>query len=79
MNQKKKAIVLSSGGLDSTTVLAIAQSENFDCYTLSFFYGQRHHHELDAAKRVSESMGAAKHYIVNVDLSQIGGSAFGCA
>ncbi len=76
MNQtEKKAIVLSSGGLDSTTALAIARSENFKCYTLSFFYGQRHHHELDAAKRISQIHGAAKHYVVNVDLKQIGGSA----
>jgi len=72
---QKKAIVLSSGGLDSTTVLAIARSENYQCYTLSFFYGQRHHHELDAAKKVSEALGALKHYVVNVDLSKIGGSA----
>jgi 7-cyano-7-deazaguanine synthase len=72
---QKKAIVLSSGGLDSTTVLAIARSQNYQCYTLSFFYGQRHHHELDAAKKVSLSLGALKHYIVNVDLAQIGGSA----
>ena len=71
----KKAIVLSSGGLDSTTVLAIARSQNYQCYTLSFFYGQRHHHELDAAKKVSLSLGALKHYVVNVDLAQIGGSA----
>jgi 7-cyano-7-deazaguanine synthase len=72
---QKKAIVLSSGGLDSTTVLAIAQSEGYQCYTLSFFYGQRHHFELEAAKKVSQVLGAAKHYVVNVDLSQIGGSA----
>jgi 7-cyano-7-deazaguanine synthase len=72
---QKKAIVLSSGGLDSTTVLAIARSQNYQCYTLSFFYGQRHHHELDAAKKVSISLGALKHYVVNVDLAQIGGSA----
>jgi 7-cyano-7-deazaguanine synthase len=72
---QKKAIVLSSGGLDSTTVLAIARSQNYQCYTLSFFYGQRHHHELDAAKKVSLSLGALKHYTVNVDLTQIGGSA----
>jgi 7-cyano-7-deazaguanine synthase len=71
----KKAIVLSSGGLDSTTVLAIARSQNYQCYTLSFFYGQRHHHELDAAKKVSVALGALKHYVINVDLAQIGGSA----
>lgn len=71
----QKAIVLSSGGLDSTTALAIARSENYECYTLSFFYGQRHHHELSAAKKISAIMGAVKHYVINVDLSQIGGSA----
>lgn len=71
----KKAIVLLSGGLDSTTVLAIARSENFECHTLSFSYGQRHYHELRAAKTISEFMGAAKHYVIKVDLSQIGGSA----
>ncbi len=71
----KKAIVLSSGGLDSTTVLAIARSQNYQCHTLSFFYGQRHHHELDAARKVSEALGAEKHYVINVDLAQIGGSA----
>ncbi|MBC2716242.1 MAG: 7-cyano-7-deazaguanine synthase QueC [Desulfobacteraceae bacterium] len=76
MNQtQKKAIVLSSGGLDSTTALAIARSENFECFTLSFFYGQRHHHELHAAERISKALGAAKHFVVNVDLGQIGGSA----
>jgi len=72
---QKKAIVLSSGGLDSTTVLAIARSENYQCYTLSFFYGQRHHHELNAAEKISKAFGAINHYVVNVDLSQIGGSA----
>ena len=72
---QKKAIVLSSGGLDSTTVLAIARSQNYQCYTLSFFYGQRHHHELDAAKKISVALGALKHYVINVDLAQIGGSA----
>jgi 7-cyano-7-deazaguanine synthase len=76
MNQTdKKAIILCSGGLDSTTVLAIARSVNFECYTLSFFYGQRHHHELQAAKNISAAFGAAKHYVVNIDLGQIGGSA----
>ena len=76
MNQtQKKAIVLSSGGLDSSTVLAIARSKNYQCYTLSFFYGQRHHHELNAAKKVSKAMGAIKHFVINVDLRQIGGSA----
>ena len=72
---QNKAIVLSSGGLDSTTALALARAENYACYTLSFNYGQRHLHELNAAKKISASLGAVKHYIVNVDLGQIGGSA----
>lgn len=71
----KNAIVLSSGGLDSTTALAIAKSENYQCFTLSFFYGQRHHQELQAAAKISKIFGAAKHYVANVDLSPIGGSA----
>lgn len=71
----KKAVVLSSGGLDSTTALAIARSENFSCYTLSFNYGQRHLHELRAAEKVSRHLGALRHYVVSVDLTQIGGSA----
>ena len=71
----KKEICFTTGRLDSTTFLAIARSQNYQCYTLSFFYGQRHHHELDAAKKVSLSLGALKHYVVNVDLAQIGGSA----
>lgn len=71
----KKAVVLVSGGLDSTTVLAIAQSEGYECYTLSFDYGQRHRAELAAAQRTAEVMGAAKHKVVKLDLRTIGGSA----
>ncbi len=72
---RKQAIVLTSGGLDSTTVLAMARAENFECHTLSFDYGQRHRHELKAAAAVSRKLGAAGHYEVKVDLAQIGGSA----
>ena len=54
----KKAVVLISGGLDSTTVLAMARQQGFDCYTLSFDYGQKAHAELDAAKRCSKLLGA---------------------
>lgn len=75
MNREKKAIVLLSGGLDSATVLAIAQSEGFDCYALSFAYGQRHGVELDAARRIAHKHGVADHLILDIDLGCIGGSA----
>lgn len=71
----KKAVVLLSGGLDSATVLAIARSEGYDCYCLSLDYHQRHIAELEAAKRVAASLGAAEHRIVQMDLSGFGGSA----
>jgi 7-cyano-7-deazaguanine synthase len=69
------AIVLLSGGLDSTTVLAIARSQGFNCHTLAVSYGQRHAAELQAAARVSKLLGAAEHRQMNVDLASIGGSA----
>jgi 7-cyano-7-deazaguanine synthase len=69
------AIVLLSGGLDSTTVLAIARSQGFDCRTLAVSYGQRHAAELQAAARVSKQLGAIEHRQMNVDLAAIGGSA----
>lgn len=71
----KKAVVLVSGGLDSTTVLAIAQSQGYECYTISFDYGQRHRVELDAAARIAKAMGAVQHKVVKLDLRSIGGSA----
>jgi 7-cyano-7-deazaguanine synthase len=71
----KKAVVLLSGGVDSTTILAIAQSQGYDTYTMSFRYGQRHALELDSAKQISEKMGAKKHVIVDIDLRAFGGSA----
>ncbi len=71
----KKAVILVSGGLDSTTVLAIAKSQGYECYTLSFDYGQRHHAELIAAERTSKQLGAIEHKVVNLDLGSIGGSA----
>ncbi|RJP86118.1 MAG: 7-cyano-7-deazaguanine synthase QueC [Desulfobacteraceae bacterium] len=74
-NHPKKAIVLTSGGLDSTTVLAIARSENFQCYSLSFFYDQRHEVELMAAKNIAKTFGVQKHLVLNLDLGRIGGSA----
>lgn len=72
---KKRAVVLCSGGLDSTTVIAIAKSQGFDCYTLSFDYGQRHKVELHAAKVISDHMGVIEHKVVSLDLRSIGGSA----
>lgn len=70
-----KAVVLVSGGLDSTTVLAIAQQQGYDCYTLSFDYGQRHRAELVAAEKTSTLMKALEHKVVKLDLASIGGSA----
>ena len=70
-----KAVILVSGGLDSSTVLAIAAKQGYQCYTLSFDYGQRHRSELDAAIRVSESMSVVEHKVIKLDLQAIGGSA----
>jgi len=75
MNRPKKAVVLSSGGLDSTTTMAIAKQQGFEIYSLSFDYGQRHAHELKAAKRVAAVWGAVTHLVINIDLRKIGGSA----
>jgi 7-cyano-7-deazaguanine synthase len=75
MSHIKKAVVLSSGGIDSTTVMAMAKHEGFEIYSLSFFYGQRHAVELEAAQKVADAMGAAKHLVVNIDLNKIGGSS----
>jgi 7-cyano-7-deazaguanine synthase len=71
----KRAVILLSGGLDSVTTLAIAKQQGFDCYTLSFDYGQRHDAELVAAKKLSIQMGAIEHKVINIDLRSIGGSA----
>jgi len=72
---KPKAVVLLSGGLDSTTVLAIAMSQGFDAYAMSFRYGQRHVVEIEKAAEVAQRLGAARHTVVNVDLRAFGGSA----
>lgn len=72
---KPKAVVLLSGGLDSTTVLAIARAEGFDPHALSFRYGQRHTEELDAAARVAAAQGVRRHVIADIDLRVFGGSA----
>ncbi|MCH8043237.1 MAG: 7-cyano-7-deazaguanine synthase QueC [Planctomycetes bacterium] len=69
------AVILLSGGLDSATVLAIARAAGFDCYALAVDYGQRHRHELAASRRVADSLGAADHTVVSVDLSRFGASA----
>ncbi|MGA2168914.1 MAG: 7-cyano-7-deazaguanine synthase QueC [Terracidiphilus sp.] len=71
----KRAVVLLSGGLDSATVLAIARSQGYELYALSFSYGQRHILELDAARRVAASIGVAAHRIAAIDLRVFGGSA----
>jgi 7-cyano-7-deazaguanine synthase len=71
----KRAVVLLSGGLDSATVLAICRAEGYEAYALSFHYGQRHEHELRAAKKVAESLGTTEHRIAEIDLRAFGGSA----
>ena len=75
MDQQPRAVVLVSGGLDSTTVLAMAQARGYACHTLSFDYGQRHRAELHAAERVSAAMGEVEHKVVRLNLDTIGGSA----
>jgi 7-cyano-7-deazaguanine synthase len=71
----KRAVILVSGGLDSTTVLAMAKSQGYECYTLTFDYGQRHRAELLAAERVSDTLGDVEHKVVHLNLDSIGGSA----
>ncbi len=66
---------LLSGGLDSSTCLAFARREGYECYALSFDYGQRHRVELEAAARVAQALGAARHMVARIDLRQIGHSA----
>jgi 7-cyano-7-deazaguanine synthase len=70
-----KAVCLLSGGLDSATCLAYARREGFDCYALSFDYGQRHRIELEAARRIAEALGAADHRVAKIDLRVFGHSA----
>jgi 7-cyano-7-deazaguanine synthase len=72
---QKPAVVLLSGGVDSSTTLAIAKSEGFMVHALSFRYGQRHEVELEAARRVAAALGVEKHVIVDIDLRKFGGSA----
>jgi 7-cyano-7-deazaguanine synthase len=75
MNDRPKAVVLLSGGLDSATALAIARDQGFACHALSVDYGQRHRAELDAARRVAAALCAIDHRIVSIGLGAIGGSA----
>src|SRR5947207_8013881 len=71
----KPAVVLLSGGIDSTTTLAIALAEDYEAYALSFDYGQRHKTETEAARRVADSLGAKEHRVARIDLRVFGGSA----
>jgi 7-cyano-7-deazaguanine synthase len=76
MSLGKNAIVLLSGGLDSTTTLAIAKSEGYEVFALSFRYGQRHSVEFEAAQHVAAAFGVARHVVADIDLRLFGGSAF---
>ena len=75
MSKNKKAVILVSGGLDSATVLAIARDQGFECFALSFDYGQRHVVELSAAKTIAVYYPATEHRVIQLDLGQLGGSA----
>lgn len=72
---RPRAVVLVSGGMDSVATLAIARAQGFDCHALSVDYGQRHHAELDAARRNAAALGAVAHKVVHIDLRMLGGSA----
>lgn len=72
---KKKAVVLYSGGLDSTTCMAIAKADGCEAYAMSFAYGQRHAVELEKARQYAPRIGAVRHQVVEIDLRQFGGSA----
>ena len=75
MGERKSAVALLSGGLDSTTALAVAEREGYEVYALSFRYGQRHSVELESASRVARALGVKKHLVLDIDLRPIGGSA----
>ena len=70
-----RAVVLVSGGLDSATALAVARKHGFECYAMTFAYGQKHDAELEAAARVARALGAAEHRVVEIPIGQLGGSA----
>ena len=72
---EQRAVILLSGGLDSATVVAMAQAQGFRCYTMSFDYGQRHRAELQAAQQIAEQLGVIEHKVIGLDLNGIGGSA----
>jgi 7-cyano-7-deazaguanine synthase len=71
----RKAVILLSGGLDSATTLAMAQAQDFECFALSFNYGQRHAIEIESARRIAVTHKVREHRIIDIDLAQIGGSA----
>lgn len=75
MQTQRPAVVLLSGGLDSTTVLAIARHSGFELNAISFRYGQRHQHEIAAAQKIAQQAGVRRHVVVDIDLRQFGGSA----
>lgn len=75
MTTKPKAVVLLSGGLDSSTTLTIAKNQGYELYALTFRYGQKHEIEIEAAKRVAKHLGVAEHIIANINLRLFGGSA----
>jgi 7-cyano-7-deazaguanine synthase len=75
MSERKRAVVLLSGGLDSATILALAGKEGFELYALSFWYGQRHEMEIEAAKAVSASQGVEEHRIIEIEAKAFAGSA----
>lgn len=72
---QKKAVILTSGGLDSTTCLAVAKSQGYELYSLSFDYGQRHHAELTAAAKIAAHFKVQRHETVNLSIGNLGGSA----
>ncbi len=71
----KRAVILLSGGIDSAVTMALAKSEGYELYPITFDYGQRHRIEIEAAKRIAKTLGAKKHFIFNIDLKSIGGSS----
>src|SRR5512136_2784180 len=75
MEKKRKAVILSSGGIDSTTAMAVAKREGYELYCLSFDYGQRHAVELDASRKIADVLGARQHLVIRINLGKIGGSA----
>ncbi len=75
MAMSRKTVVLSSGGIDSTTAMAMARAEGYEIYSLSFHYGQRHALELEASRKVAKALGARQHLVIDLDLGKIGGSA----